>query len=87
MLIKIKDNVKWEELENKGFSHTYNNEDELYIDVKQGWVCINKKTREIFVSAEIQEDNLEAGTPTDVYDIGIIYDLIKENIAEKVEEK
>ena len=83
-MLKIKDNVKWEELQSRGFSHTYNNENELYIDVNQGWVCINKKTRELFVSAEIQEDGLESGTPTNVYDIEVIYDLIKADLVEKV---
>lgn len=82
--LKIKENVSLEKLKERGFS---NNEDELYYDVFDGWICVDKKTRELYISTEIPDVDLVAGDIIIMSDIGFLYELFNMDIIELDESK
>ena len=79
-MLKVKGNIDLKELEKFGFSISFQKTD-YYVNAVNGWVCVDLKTRELFVSAEGETKE----EMVNVYNIGIIYDLIKADLVEKVE--
>lgn len=74
-MLKIKDSVDLKELEKFGFE----NSNKAYLLIRGGEIlCVDKQDRSIFIQCEnmwnIAEDSF-----------GLIYDLIKADLVEKVE--
>ena len=80
-MLKIKDNVKLEELEKYGFRNfilfcDYNKD--VYEFLRSKHLNVNKETKEIYLEKlEIWQDSRES--------LDLLYDLIKNGLVEKVD--
>lgn len=73
-MLKIKDNVDLKELEKFGFNVV----DDDYIWNEEANISIDRYSRKIYVYGEDDKE--------DYQDLGVLYDLIKADLVEKVDE-